>query len=203
MSMMKASPVTAQQAVPSTAGQILDVAERMVQVNGFNGFSYADVAAELSLTKPALHYHYSGKYVLGRALIERYAERFMDSLRGIDARMSASPAKLRAYADLYGAVLREHRMCLCGMLAAEYETLPEAMREAVLAFFDANEAWLAGVLEAGLADGTLAFTGAVPNTARMLVGALEGAMLVARPYGDLTRFEVAADQLLAGLLPAT
>ncbi len=39
-----------------TATQILDVAERLVQVRGFNGFSYADVAVELKITKAALHY---------------------------------------------------------------------------------------------------------------------------------------------------
>ena len=44
-----------------TATQILDVAERLVQVRGFNGFSYADVAAELNITKAALHYHFAGK----------------------------------------------------------------------------------------------------------------------------------------------
>ena len=29
-----------------TASQILDVAERLVQVRGYNGFSYADIAAD-------------------------------------------------------------------------------------------------------------------------------------------------------------
>jgi hypothetical protein len=32
-----------------------------------------------------------------------------------------------------------------------------------------------------------------------ILSTLEGAMLVARPYGDLTRFNVAANQLLTGL----
>ena len=32
----------------------------------------------------------------------------------------------------------------------------------------------------------------------MLVGGLEGAMLVARPYGDVARFDSAAVSLLAG-----
>ena len=38
------------------AARILDIGERLVQVRGFNGFSYADVAAELDMTKasPAL-----------------------------------------------------------------------------------------------------------------------------------------------------
>ena len=69
-----------------TASRILDVAERLVQLRGFNGFSYADVAAELSITKASLHYHFAGKAELGEALIARYAERFNGSLTEIEAR---------------------------------------------------------------------------------------------------------------------
>ena len=39
------------------------------------------------------------------------------------------------------------------MLAAEYQTLPEAMRAIVVRFFDDNHAWLADLLEAGRTDG--------------------------------------------------
>ena len=45
-------------------------------------------------------------------------------------------------------------MCLCGMLAAEYQTLPEPMRDAVIAFFDANEAWVEKVLADGRRAGS-------------------------------------------------
>ncbi len=189
----------AQSGSADTAGQILDAAERLVQVNGFNGFSYADVAAELSLTTAALHYHFSGKAALGRALIDRYAARFGAALERIDREQPTAPEKLRAYATLYGEVLREDRMCLCGMLAAEYQTLPEPMQEAVIGFFDANETWLAWVLKSGVEAGLLSFTGPAEDTARMLVGALEGAMLIARPYRDVARFQATAQQLLATL----
>ena len=64
-----------------TNSRILDVAERLVQLRGFNGFSYADVASELEITKASLHYHYPGKADLGKALIERYASRFIDCRR--------------------------------------------------------------------------------------------------------------------------
>jgi hypothetical protein len=33
----------------------------------------------------------------------------------------------------------------------------------------------------------------------MVVASLEGAMLVTRPYGDIARFQSAAEQLIAGL----
>jgi TetR/AcrR family transcriptional repressor of nem operon len=182
-----------------TAQRILDVAEQLVQVRGFNGFSYADVAAELGVTKASLHYHYAGKAELGQALIARYAERFVERLAAIDAEDADASAKLAAYAGLYGDVLRGRRMCLCGMLAAEYETLPEELRQSVVAFFDDNETWLERVLEQGHAEGDLRFAASARDTARMLIAGLEGAMLVARPYSDIERFQTAAATLLTNV----
>src|SRR5437667_3073910 len=185
-----------------TATQILDVAERLAQSRGFNGFSYADVAAELQLTKAALHYHFAGKAELGEALIGRYSDRFAAALEALDASPMSAPAKLEGYANLYLDVLRDKRMCLCGMLAAEYQTLPERMRDAVIRFFDANEAWLQRVVDQGQHEGTLHAGGSAKEIARSIVGGLEGAMLVARPYGDVTRFDTATTHLLAGLIAA-
>jgi TetR/AcrR family transcriptional regulator, transcriptional repressor for nem operon len=181
-----------------TAARILDIGERLVQVRGFNGFSYADVASELDMTKAALHYHFPGKAELGRALIERYTLRFTEALADIDERIPDAPDKLAAYAGLYSEVLRGQRMCLCGMLAAEYQTLPDPMRDAVIAFIDLNEAWVEKVLSDGQRAGTITLAGPASDAARLIVGGLEGAMLVARPYGDLARFDTAAEGLLAG-----
>jgi TetR/AcrR family transcriptional regulator, transcriptional repressor for nem operon len=105
----------------------------------------------------------------------------------------------RGYADLYADVLRNQRMCLCGMLAAEYTTLPDAMQASVVSFFGQNKAWLRDVLEQGRSDGSLQFTGSTRDAARMIISCLEGAMLVARPYGDIQRFQDAAASLMTGL----
>jgi TetR/AcrR family transcriptional repressor of nem operon len=180
-----------------TAGRILDSAERLVQARGFNGFSYADVAAELGVTKASLHYHFPGKDELGQALLARYAERFAAALEAIEAEVNDAPARLEAYVALYTDVLRGERMCLCGMLAAEYATLSDPLRARLIGFFDDNEVWLERVLEQGRADGSLSFPGPAREAARLIVSALEGAMLVARPYGDLERFTAAARGLLA------
>ncbi len=182
-----------------TPTQILDVAERLVQERGFNGFSYADVAKQLGVTKAALHYHFPGKAELGEALIERYARRFGEALAAVNERDIDPADKLRAYAQLYAEVFSDDRMCLCGMLAADYATLPEPMRERVVRFFDDNEVWLAHVLEEGRSIGTLHFQGSARSVARTIVGGLEGAMLVARPYGDIKRFRSAATLLIDGL----
>jgi TetR/AcrR family transcriptional regulator, transcriptional repressor for nem operon len=191
-----------QRANTDTAERILDSAERLVQSRGFNGFSYADVAAELGITKASLHYHFPGKAELGEALIGRYAARFAEALEGIDARGGDAPAKLAAYARIYAEVLRDKRMCLCGMLAADYDTLAKPMREAVVRFFDDNEAWLTAVFAQGQAEASLHPDGSAGEAAQALVGGLEGALLIARPYGEVARFEAAATRLLTSLAGA-
>ena len=73
------------------------------------------------------------------------------------------------------------------------------MREAVIAFFDENERWLSDVLVQGREQDALTFAGPAQEAAQSVLGTLEGAMLVARPYGDVARFDTAARQLLGGL----
>jgi TetR/AcrR family transcriptional repressor of nem operon len=195
-----AGPIAAPRAAPGApARAILNVAERLLQTRGYNGFSYADVAVQLGVTKASLHYHFPTKAELGRALIDRYGAAFAAALKAIDRDGSGAANKLRRYAALYEAVLTDERMCLCGMLAAEYSTLPAAMQKGLASFFDANERWLASVLAEGRGTGALKFRDSANERARVLLGALEGAMLVARSYQDPQRFHAAAGHLLADI----
>jgi TetR/AcrR family transcriptional repressor of nem operon len=182
-----------------TSGRILDIAERLLQTHGYNAFSYADIAQSLHITKASLHYHFPTKAELGRRLIERYEQSFLQALADIDKSSDSVNEKLRRYVGLYGEVLRNDRMCLCGMLAAEYATLPKPMKMGLKHFFDENERWLVVVLKDGLAAKKLRFAGSARSVAQLLVGALEGAMMLARSYDDIARFESTANRLLAGL----
>jgi len=181
------------------AERILDTAEKLVQSRGFNGFSYADIARELDVTKASLHYHFPSKEQLGRALIVRYEAAFAQELGAIRQQVSEAPERLRRYVKLYDAVLRNDRVCLCGMLAAEYVTLPGAMQVQLRRFFRSNERWLAAVLEEGRAAGRLFFEGSARERAGVLLGALEGTMLVGRSYSDSRLFRSTAKRLLADL----
>ena len=192
--------MAADQKTAGTPARILDIAERLVQIRGFNGFSYADVAAELQITTAALHYHFTGKPQLGLALIDRYAVRFGAALGDLDARCDSSADRLRGYVGLYRDVLLSGRMCLCGMLAAEYHTLPGGMRDSVLRFFDDNEQWLESLLTQGAAEHRLRFSGSAREAGRLIVASLQGALLVARSFEDPGRFEAAATGLLAGVI---
>jgi TetR/AcrR family transcriptional repressor of nem operon len=184
----------------ATAGRILDVAERLVQTRGYNGFSYADISSELRIRNASVHYHFPSKTDLGRRLVSRYREGFMAALADLEAATPDARRRLRSYAGMWTRVLRDgDRMCLCGMMAADIAMLPKAVRAEIKRFFNDNEAWLVRVLTAGRRARTLKLAGTPEVEARLLTMGLEGAMLVARSYGEPRRFEEIADRLLAGL----
>lgn len=182
-----------------TPDQILDIAQRLVQTRGYNAFSYADISQSLGITKASLHYHFPSKAELGKRLIERYTRTFTRALADIETSSRGAPAKLRKYVALYGKVLRNDRMCLCGMLAAEQTTLPKPMQSELRQFFDENEHWLTSVLADGQAEKQLHLKYSPRETARLLVGSLEGAMMLARSLGDTARFAARAEHLLSAL----
>ena len=197
---METLPVHAVESVDGdTATRILDVAERLAMTRGFSRLSYADIADELGVTKPALHYHFRTKALLGEALVRRYALRFSDELDRIDSVATDARGKLERYVDMYRAVLGTGRMCLCGMLAAEYASLSVGMRSAVNDFFERNEHWLADVLTRGHERDSVQLQ-AAQVSARTIINALEGAMLLARVFQDVARFDASSQRLIAEVL---
>lgn len=182
-----------------TSQQILDVAQNLVQKRGFNAFSYADVAKALKVTNASLHYHFPSKADLGHSLIARYEDRFLQALTAIDAGGGTMTDRLHGFVGIYADVLAASHMCLCGMLAAEFETLPRPMQSALDHFFEATEAWLEAVLAQGRRDAEFSFDEPAREVAQFVISTLEGAMILARSQGSPARFRTAAKRLLAGL----
>ncbi|MCL4243274.1 MAG: TetR/AcrR family transcriptional regulator [Dehalococcoidia bacterium] len=185
-----------------TAQEILDVAESLAQTRGYNGFSYADISHVLGITKASLHYHFPTKEALGQALMERYAEEFRLALARIAETASSALEMVERYVALYRDVLVVGRLCLCGMFAAEVTTLPPGIQDRVRAFFDMNEQWLSDAFARGRHEGTLRIEQDAAEGARLFMGALEGAMLVARSYGQPQRFDADSRRLVALFLGA-
>jgi TetR/AcrR family transcriptional regulator, transcriptional repressor for nem operon len=164
----------------TTADRILDSAQSLVQVRGYNGFSYADISAELSITKPSIHHHFPTKAALAEALITRYRERFAAAREAVDDDTAGGRQRLVDYAGLYAATFADGgRICLCGAFAVDAESLPVAVRRATDGFFADQRQWVAGVLTGAGVPATRA--GAA---AEAYLAALEGALLLARAHGQ-------------------
>ncbi len=185
-----------------TAEKVLDVAQALIQTRGYNGFSFRDIAAAVGIRSASIHYYYPSKTDLGLALVARYHDAFAAELAEIEARHPSAAKRLKAFIGLFRRTLADNRLCLCGMLGAERDSLPGPINTQVRDFFALCEAWLVEVLKQGRSVGEIEFRGPPQAMADHLLALLEGAMLVARSLEDLERFDKATTAFLRILKPA-
>jgi TetR/AcrR family transcriptional repressor of nem operon len=189
---MKRAKATAQAKERSeTVEQILDTAETLIQTRSYSAFSYQDIADALGIRKASIHYHFPAKADLGVAVVDRYAERFGAALAAMGQDQSkSSMAMLDFYIEPYLRFARTtDRVCLCGALAGEMMALPPPMRARVDRFFRDHHAWLAGILERGVVRGEFRLPAPARKMARLVFGALQGALLVKRTTGDASQLK--------------
>ena len=179
-------------------GKALDIlhAARMLMMDrGFNGFSFRDVAAEVSIKSASIHYHYATKADLAEATAKSYRQAFAEAVGQIDA--TSAPDLLRAYGALFVTTLREQgRLCLGGMLASDVGSLPEQVRAEVAMFFSEQNEWVANVVRGGQAAGDLRVDLDAAMFAKMFVSSLEGAMMISRGLQQPQDLEDALEMLV-------
>jgi TetR/AcrR family transcriptional repressor of nem operon len=177
-----------------TREEILSAAEELWQRRGYNGFSYHHIAVQLGIRNAAIHYHFPSKENLGVALIQRYRSRFRDWF--VDARkIDNAWARLQSYFQLYLVYLdAECKVCPSGILGAEFQAIPEVMRQEARLLMRLIYEWLIETLELGRAQGSLRFTGNAEDKAVQLGASLQGGLQVARVAGA-ERFHQLLDQV--------
>jgi TetR/AcrR family transcriptional repressor of nem operon len=186
-----------------TRARIIEVAEALLMEHGFNAISYQDISDRIGIRKASVHYHFPTKADLGVAVIRRYVDR-VDAMHVpvemLDGAMFAVAIErfLGVFAEI-GA--RSPKVCLGGVLGAEFETLPEAMRTEVRRFFTNLREWLGAMLERGRAKGAFVFAGKGEDTARAMVAMLEGALIIGRALRDPDELTAAAGAVRRMVLP--
>ncbi len=176
----------------STKDKIMDAAEGYIRTRGFNSFSFRDIANNIGIKSASVHYHFPTKDDLGEAVTHRYSERIADILGDPVAKDVPAPEKLARFTAIYRGTLLDHqKMCLCGMLGAEIESLGESVKTAVTQFFDMQENWLTDVLKNSCAIDVVA----ARSRARSSIAALQGAVLMTRTSGNIRVFDDIAAQV--------
>ncbi len=180
-----------------TKTALLIAAEDAVRARGYNGFSYADLAAAVGIRKASIHHHYPTKADLALALIERYAARFFATLDQISGSHSTGGARLRACIGAYRGVLEGgDKTCLCVALCIGRDGLSKAVLAELDTFHATITAWLADCFSIAKKDGTIADVGDREAEAHACLAQMEGAQLIARAAKDARRFDMATAQVL-------
>jgi TetR/AcrR family transcriptional regulator, transcriptional repressor for nem operon len=187
--------------VRDTRGELMTQAERLIRGRGYSSFSYGDLAEVVGIRKASIHHHFPTKTDLARALVTSYDARYDAAMAEIVARGTGAVASLEAYARFYLQGVEDDLGCLCAILAIERDTLPEPLRQDVARFFDKHICWLEARLEDGRTAGSIRPTLDPAAAARMIIAALEGALLMERVLSGERGFRAAVTALIEGLRP--
>ena len=175
----------------SSATKILDIAERRMRLAGYNAVSYRDIAAEMGIKSASLHYHFQKKDDLGVALVKRYAANFSRTLYTSTIMTDTPEEELAVFVGIYRTALIDHHLvCLCAVLGAEAQGLPERVTQEVQTFFTENIDWLGAVFTRR----------SIPKpyeAAKAALSLLEGAMIISAVNQDNTVFEAATRLILS------
>lgn len=180
--------------------EIMTAAREAAQAHGYNGLNFRTLAAATGVKSASVHYHFPTKADLGAELARRYREEAAATLAEISAATADPARRLRQYAGVFRRALEnQNRMCMCGLMAAEIDDLPDAVKTEVKAFGDANIAWLAGVLGAAHPGRSAK---ANKQHALAVFAAISGAQLIARSRGDASVYDAIVNAYRAsGLIP--
>lgn len=161
--------------MPSKRNEILDSAENRIRRFGYTGFSFRDVAADVGIKSASVHHHFPTKGDLASAVAHRYSTHFFENVQ-----TAATVAEWQA--AFRSALENDGQLCLCGVLAANRDALPDEVAREARDFFEA-------AIEA-----LTAVTGNLERSTQILA-TLEGAMILARSLDDLAVYDAATKHL--------
>lgn len=172
---------------------ILNLAESMLQDKGFNGFSYAHIAAELGVKNAAIHYHFPTKETLSIAVVQRYRERFKLWINNSRVKDLSHEEKLEWFLSIYRDMRADKgKVCLIGSFETEFNTIPEGLQAEVQALHKDMLAWLETTLKEGRDAGVFHFNGDPSSKAALIGSTLQGALQMARALGTKKFHDVLA-----------
>ena len=184
----------------NTQRAILDLAESFLQEKGFNGFSYAHIAAELGVKNAAIHYHFPTKEALGCAVIKRYRDRFQLWINNARVKDLSHQEKLDWFFNIYTNMRADNgKICLAGSLETEFNSIPDPLREQTKALTSELLSWLQATLGEGKEAGVFQFNGNPASKAALILSSLQGALQMARALGT-DKFNAVVEQHKQDLL---
>jgi TetR/AcrR family transcriptional repressor of nem operon len=124
-----------------TKTQAIEIAKSELQLRGYNGFSFQDIADKLGIRKASLHYYFASKEDLGLALLEDYTQSFQHWAEKHEQRGPLE--KIKKFIDMYYSFSQDSlKVCPGGVLCIDYNTLPTKLQKAVSHFQEQHQAWL-------------------------------------------------------------
>lgn len=182
----------------STYDQLLDLADNLIQENGFEGFSYANLADGLGIRKASVHHHFPTKNDLGLAYCDKKREAF-SSLEATIASLPPGLSQLSAYMNMFfGCSTQQGHMCGVHAMLSDSNLFTPELKDAVSDLAASELNILSGILRRGRDSGELSYGTTPEDMALIVSNAIKGGLLLDRtpPHDASIRTAAAIQQML-------
>ena len=181
----------------STHDSLIALTDTLTQENGYQGFSYADLAERLGIRKASIHYHFPTKTELGIAYCE-FKEAGMLKLESALLQMPAGRERLRGYMDAFLQCRDNGQMCGIHAMLSDSALFEPDLQAATNRLAETDLRILTDVLTTGWESGELVFTAQPADVAIIIGSAIKGSLMLNRipPHDACTRTMEALLQLL-------
>ncbi|NSL90849.1 TetR/AcrR family transcriptional regulator [Chitinophaga sp. Mgbs1] len=164
-----------------TREKIVEMADKLIRVKGYNAFSYKDIADPLEVKNAAIHYHFPAKSDLGEGVIVHELETF--AVQREQWRRLPEDEQLDKLFDVFRRHCKAGNICLIGSLAPDFETLPEDMQGKIQEMTLEILEWVTACLEKGRKKKLFHFKGDAEDRALMVMSNLQSSLLLSRVLG--------------------
>ena len=180
---------SARDAKQTTRERILQEAEALMLLNGFNGTSIDDICNKVQITKGGFFHHFANKEALGSELLHNYWRGTVESLINSKAMAYKDPFKrLMAMVDFFESIFevpKRPRACLLGNITQEVALTNDSIRSTCQDIFEQWLVALETVIKEVITVRKIKQKVDVKGLALLIVATVEGAFTMVKASDDL------------------
>ncbi len=137
-----------------TKERAIKYGRNLLQLHGYNGFSFQDIAKQLNIKKPSLYDHFVSKDELILEIIKSYSDSFDMWLQSIEQKEPIEKIK-KVFEVFYSFASDHHKICPILALSSDTDVPSKEIKKAMLAFIDRWLTWLKTQIEEGQKSGNI------------------------------------------------
>lgn len=181
----------------STYDNLIELADTLIQQNGYSGFSYADLAEGLGIRKASIHYHFQTKTDLGIAYC-KYKEAGMLALEATLNQLPPGKARLSGYMEAFLQCADKNQMCGIHAMLSDSNMFDPPLQKAVNQLAQTDLRILTEILTSGKESGELIFNAQPADVAMIIGSSIKGALMLNRipPHDACSRTSHTLELLL-------
>lgn len=161
---------------------ILKIASQKIRTVGYSNFSYADIAKEMGITKPSLHYYFATKEDLAIAICDR-TENFWQQAFDKVLHNNNIPKALTKLERLVTKNIRTlHQDEICGLVSFlnSYEAFPKALQQRITDLVEFEYGLYHKLIQMAVTESELPKTIDIQQCAVELISMIKGSMIYRR-----------------------